>query len=122
MNNDRSDLLITNPPAERLSPAHPVDEDLAPLLATVRRLKRTLPPVQPSPDFEEELRAELLTTARAQRRTVPGPRLVVEPDTWPIPLPITLNGKSHILLLGLGLALLTLSLALIRNLTKRQRS
>ena len=48
-------------------PSQTVDEDLAPLLATARRLKRTLPPVQPSPDFEEELRAELLTTARARR-------------------------------------------------------
>jgi hypothetical protein len=120
MNNDRSDLLITNPPAERLSPAYPVDEDLAPLLATVRRLKRTLPPVQPSPDFEEELRAELLTTARAQRRAVPGPRLVVEPDTWPLPPP--LDGTSPFLLLSAGLVLLTLSLALIHKLTKRQRS
>ena len=122
MNNYKSESPTITLSDERVSPPHTVDEDLASLLTTARRLKRTLPPVQPSPDFEEELRAELLTTARAQRRAVPGPRLVVEPDTWPIPLPITLNGKSHILLLGLGLALLTLSLALIRNLTKRQRS
>jgi hypothetical protein len=97
-----------------------VDEDLVPLLTTVRRLKRTLPPVQPSADFEEELRAELLTTARAQRRAAPGPRLVVEPDTWPLPPP--LDKTSPVLLLSVGLALLALGLALIHNLTKRQRS
>jgi len=96
-----------------------VDEDLAPLLATARRLKRTLPPVQPSPDFEEELRAELLTTARARRHAA-GPRLVVEPDTWPLLPP--LNGTSPVLLFSVGLALLALGLALIHNLTKRQRS
>lgn len=102
------------------SPPHTVDEDLAPLLATARRLKRTLPPVQPSPDFEEELRAELLTTARAQRHAAPGRRLVVEPDTWPLPPP--LDKMSPVLLFSLGLALLSLGLALIHNLTKRQRS
>ena len=102
------------------SPPPPVDEGLVTLLTTARRLKRTLPPVQPSPDFEEELRAELLTTARAQRHGAPGPRLVVEPATWPLPPP--LNQTSPVLLLGVGLALLTLSLALIHQLTKRQRS
>ena len=120
MNNYKSESPTITSPDERVSPPHAVDEDLVPLLATARRLKRTLPPVQPSPDFEEELRAELLTTARAQRHAAPGPRLVVEPDTWPLPPP--LDGTSPALLLSVGLVLLALGLALIHKLTKRQRS
>ncbi len=120
MNNHKSESPTITPSDERVSPLHTVDEDLVPLLTTARRLKRTLPPVQPSPDFEEELRAELLTTARAQRHAAPGPRLVVELDSWPLPPP--LDGTSPVLLFSVGLTLLTLSLALIHKLTKRQRS
>ena len=120
MNNDWPEPPTHNASTNRLvSALHTADQDLAPLLATARRLKRTLPPVQPSPAFEEELRAELLTTARAQRRA-PGPHLVVEPDTWP--LPASLNGPSPILLFSVGLALLALGLTLIHKLTTRQRS
>jgi hypothetical protein len=121
MNNDRPESPAHNASTDRLvSPLHTADEDLAPLLATARRLKRTLPPVQPSPAFEEELRADLLTTARAQRRATPGPRVVVEPDTWPLPIP--LDGTSPALLLSVSLALLALGLTLIHKLTTRQRS